>query len=156
MILSKDNIEFIKSNEGCPDSSFRDGLYHSYLDSGGEWTIYYGCCYDSDGCKVTKSTVWTEKEAEQNFIALFNHSVDKVNKLMKKSNVQLTQNQFGALVDFDYNTGALHTSTLWKKIVSGAPITEINKQFLRWVYDNGQVVKGLRNRRLKEIAYYGS
>lgn len=157
MQLTNDDIEWLKSNEGCPESSHSNGIYHSYRDGGGgEWTIYYGCCFDADGCKVNRATVWTDEEANKNFIALHKKHEDKVNRLCKIDNVTLTQGQFCALVDFDFNTGSLDRSTLWKRIVNKAPIEEIEKQFLRWVYDNGKIVNGLRNRRLKEIERYKS
>ena len=65
--------------------------------------------------------------------------------------VPLNQNQFDALVSFEYNVGygAFKNSTMLKFInVSHFPLA--SGQFDRWVYAGGKVLQGLVNRRKAE------
>lgn len=66
--------------------------------------------------------------------------------------VNISQQQFDALVDFAYNCGdnALMQSTLLRKIKSGASMDEIKEQFLLWVHSNGIAYTGLYRRRMDE------
>lgn len=66
--------------------------------------------------------------------------------------VELTQNQFDALVSFVFNVGenAFKNSTLVRLLNQGQ-YDQVPAQLRRWVRDNGQVVQGLINRREKEI-----
>lgn len=155
MILTDSDLEFIKTNE-CDKKTiqryFYDGLHHSYRDGGaGKWTIFYGLTYDMEGLSVNKSTVWTDEYANKAFSKACDQAVNKVNELCKRDNVKLTQGQFCALVDFQYNTGALSRSTLWKVIANHGGDAEVERQFMRWVYDDKVIIQGLKNRRIKEI-----
>jgi len=66
--------------------------------------------------------------------------------------VDISQQQFDALVDFAYNCGdnALMQSTLLRNIKSGASLDAIKSQFLAWVYFNGVKYTGLYRRRVDE------
>ena len=66
--------------------------------------------------------------------------------------VDISQQQFDALVDFAYNCGdnALMQSTLLRNIKSGASLDSIKAQFLAWVYCNGVKYTGLYRRRVDE------
>ena len=66
--------------------------------------------------------------------------------------VELSQNQFDALVSFIFNVGttAFTRSTLLKVLNQGY-YDQVPAQLRRWVHDNGRVVQGLVNRREKEI-----
>lgn len=65
------------------------------------------------------------------------------------------QHQVDALVSFSFNigSGAFNKSTLAKYIESGE-IGKIPGQLKRWVYDNGEKVQGLVNRRKLEIGLF--
>ena len=67
--------------------------------------------------------------------------------------IDLNQNQFDALVSFEYNTGGLEKSTLLVKLkandVCGAAI-----EFSRWIYAGGAISVGLINRRLVEAQLF--
>ena len=66
--------------------------------------------------------------------------------------VNISQQQFDALVDFAYNCGddALMQSTLLRDIKSGASMNVIKGQFLLWVHCNGIAYTGLYRRRMDE------
>lgn len=120
-----------------------------YLDSGGVPTIGIGSTEYEDGRKVTlKDNAITNERAEQ----LLTHFLTKFCKTVEEGViVDITDNQFSALVVFCYNVGssAFLKSTLLKKLnkydVEGA-----SNEFLRWDKDNGVVVKGLTRRRKAE------
>jgi lysozyme len=61
----------------------------------------------------------------------------------------LTQNEFDALVDFEFNTGALEQSTLLKKVNEGL-FDAAMREFARWKYAKGVVLAGLVTRRHAE------
>jgi lysozyme len=63
--------------------------------------------------------------------------------------VGITQNQFDALVSFDFNTGALHRSTLLKLLNAGDKARAAN-EFLKWTRAAGRVLAGLTRRREEE------
>lgn len=67
--------------------------------------------------------------------------------------VDISQQQFDALVDFSYNCGdnALMQSTLLRYIKSGASLADIKGQFLLWVHCNGVPYTGLYRRRMDEF-----
>jgi lysozyme len=66
--------------------------------------------------------------------------------------VNLTQNQFDALVSFCFNVGGdnFANSTLIKKLNLGLN-EQVEIELQRWVKSNGVVNPGLVNRRRKEI-----
>ena len=61
----------------------------------------------------------------------------------------MTQNQFDALVLFDFDTGALYRSTLLKLLNSGNREGAAN-EFLKWSRAAGRVLSVLVRRREEE------
>ena len=78
----------------------------------------------------------------------------KLNKL----NLSLRQCQWDAIVSFVFNVGIgnFKASTLLAKIRINPDDNSIIDEFLRWVYANGKVMKGLQKRRLAEMKLYFS
>lgn len=76
--------------------------------------------------------------------------------------VQLTQNQFDALVSFVFNVGIdnFRKSTLLKRINTDAPADQIAYEFTRWnksrVAGKLTVLLGLVKRRAREAALFGA
>ena len=116
--------------------------------SGTPWTIGYG----STGPDIKEGTVWTKQQAESRFENDLANFADQVKNLVK---VQLTPNQFGALVSLTYNIGAgnLSTSTLLKLLNAGK-FAEAADQFPAWNKAGGKVEKGLVKRRAAERALF--
>lgn len=77
-------------------------------------------------------------------------------KYVNSLNLDLTQNQFDALVDFAFNCGVgnLRNSTLLKKVRINAPVDEIQGEFRRWNKSKGKVLQGLVTRREWEAQMY--
>lgn len=121
----------------------------AYLDGGGVWTIGHGHTK-----KVTNGDVITPEQAQEYLESDVVDAVNSVNSLVK---VQLTQNEFDALVDFTFNLGtnALATSTLLRKLNKGDFEGAAN-EILRWDHDNGKVVEGLSRRRRAEKELFNS
>ena len=61
----------------------------------------------------------------------------------------LTQNQFDAIVSFDFNTGGLDRSSVLRDINSGH-YDKVAADLLLWDHAGGQFVQGLFNRRKAE------
>lgn len=125
-----------------------EGLFLSaYKDPVGIWTIGYG----HTGLKHLDGTVKagrkvTQKEADQ----LLEHDLANFAKrVIEYVKVPLNDNEFSALVSFDFNTGGLPSSTLLKKLNAGDR-KGASQEFLRWVYAGGKVLKGLERRRKSE------
>jgi lysozyme len=136
-------LTFIKKAEG--------GLYlKAYLDSGGVPTIGYGSTYDFDKQrKVQMGDVITKEQAEKWLKITTGKDAEEIKRVVK---VPLNNNQLNALISFVYNVGinGFKASTMLKLLNSGADKNEVAKQFDRWIYDNGVIVKGLINRRKAE------
>jgi len=145
MKASNSCIELIKQFEGFKSKP--------YLCPAKVPTIGYGSTYYADGTKVKLTDpAITEEQGKELLFNTLKQYVDAVNKYV---NVELTQNQFDALVDFAYNagTGALQKSTLLK-ILNENKIDEASLEFGKWVKAGGKVLKGLVNRREKEKALF--
>ncbi len=63
--------------------------------------------------------------------------------------VDLTDDQYSALVSFDFNTGGLENSTL-RKLLNGGDYESVPAQLLRWDKAGGKRLKGLTRRRISE------
>lgn len=140
MLMKTYNKDVIKEFEGL--------RLEAYLCPAGKWTIGYGHT-GSDvwpGLVITKEWAeWLLEEDLKRFEANVSGYVT----------VDLTQDQFDALVSFTYNVGAeaFKNSTLLKKL-NAEEYEEAADQFLRWNKSNGKVLAGLTNRRKKERALF--
>ena len=90
----------------------------------------------------------TQQKAEDLLKADLIIHENNVSKLVK---IPLNQNQFDALVSFEYNIGYgnFASSTLLKDLNAKNYIKAAG-QFERWVYGGGKKLKGLENRRKAE------
>ena len=136
MNISQTGIDLIKQFEGCK--------LEAYQCSAGVWTIGYG----HTGSDVTKGRKITQDDAES---LLKQDLIVHCNNVLKLVKVKLNQNQFDALVSFEYNVGYgnLSSSTLLKLLNEG-DYTGAAGQFEKWVYAGGKVLAGLEKRRKAE------
>lgn len=123
--------------EAYPDPGSKDGR---------PWTIGWG----HTGPEVVKGLKWTQAQADAAFEKDLLKFEARVARLVK---VPLAQGQYDALVLFDYNTGALHSSTLLKLLNAGDYIGA-QGQFERWNKNDGKVMRGLIRRRAAETALW--
>lgn len=139
MKINKKGLDFIKSFEG-----FRS---KPYLCSAGVPTIGWGSTRYADGRKVSmgdKSI--TKSEGDELFLNTITKYEDIVNS---KINVELTDNQFSALVSHTYNTGG--SSTLFSLVNKKASDEEIYNWFTtKYITAKGVKLNGLVRRRKAE------
>ena len=135
MNISKKGIDLIKRFEGC--------RLKAYKCPAGVWTIGYGHTNN-----VRPDDIITQDDAEELLKRDLKVHEDNVKRVVK---IALTQNQFDALVSFEYNVGygAFANSTLLKLLNAGN-YNGASKQFERWVYAGDRVLEGLVKRRKAE------
>ena len=120
----------------------------AYRDVAGVLTIGYG----STGTHVKSGMVISEKQAE----TLLKKDLDRFERAVDESvKVELSDNQFGALVSFAFNVGvsAFKNSTLLKKLNAG-DYYSVPSELARWNKAGGKVVQGLVNRRAAEAGLW--
>lgn len=132
---SPDGYDLLKKFEGC--------RLWAYADPVGIPTIGYGHTHG-----VTLGMKCTQEQADQwlEVDASLAEACINVN-----CNVQLTQNQFDALVSFVYNVGckAFCDSTLLK-LLNHNDTAGAAQEFMKWDHAGGVVLLGLHIRRLAE------
>ncbi|MGJ8514681.1 Lysozyme RrrD [Carnimonas sp. R-84981] len=128
-----------------------EGLnFDAYPDPGSgaqPWTIGYGHTRGvRHGDRATPRQIVGYLQMD---IANAEHNVNRY------VSVDITQNQFDALIDFVFNLGAgnFSTSTLLKKLNAG-DIEGAASEFPRWVHSGGKVMSGLVSRRHAEQSLF--
>ena len=126
----------------------------SYLCSAGVPTIGYGATYYHDGSKVKLGQTITKDQAVQ---ILNNHIKEFEGSLIGLLNkTKVNQNQFDALVSFNFNLGPenLAKSQLLRFVKANPNDPKIAAEFLKWNRAGGEVSTGLVRRRKKEAQLY--
>ena len=136
MKTSAAGIDLVTASEGL--------RLAAYQDTGGVWTIGYG----HTGPDVTEGLTCDKAQARSWLAEDLAESEDAVNELVE---VELSQNQFDALVDFVYNIGrGKFRGTTLLKLLNAGNYAAAAQQFKRWNKDNGVVQAGLTKRRAAE------
>jgi len=136
MNISQKGINLIKNFEGC--------RLTAYKCPANILTIGYG----HTGSDVHTGQKITQEEAEKLLRQDLIVHCNNVSRLVK---VPLNQNQFDALVSFEYNVGygAFMNSTLLK-LLNQKKYKEASEQFGRWKFAGGKILAGLVKRREAE------
>lgn len=115
----------------------------AYKCPAGVWTIGFG---HTKGVKMGQTI--TKAQAE----TLLRGDLLPCENYVRGLNLELTQGQFDALVDFCFNLGtaALQRSTLLQKIRTKADELTIRNEFAKWVNAGGVRLQGLVKRRAWE------
>jgi lysozyme len=143
MEYSKNGLHLTERFEGCRLSAYPDP------GSGGDpWTIGYG----HTGPEVVDGLVITQEQAEQYLAQDIKQAEANVNAVV---HVELTQEEFDALVDFAFNCGCrnLDSSTLMKKLNAG-DYEGASHEFIKWDMAAGHHMSGLLKRREAEAAMF--
>jgi GH24 family phage-related lysozyme (muramidase) len=146
-------MALIKSFEGYARKR-ADGSVEAYPDpgTGGDpWTIGWG----STGPDIKPGTVWTRAQADERFAQHIGRFEREVIAALGDAIHATSQPQFDALVSFQYNTGAIASSTLLRKHKAGDYAGAAN-EFGRWKKAGGKVLPGLVRRRAAEAQLYRS
>lgn len=135
MTYSQNGMHLTESFESC--------RLMAYLDSVGVPTIGWGhtnSVHMGMTCSQEQADQWLQEDIQS--------SVNAVNSMVK---VQLTQQEFDALVDFTFNLGAgnLQHSTLLRLLNAG-DYSSAAAEFDKWDRAGGKVMAGLLRRRESE------
>lgn len=150
MRTSENGIELVKAFEGLHKVK-SDGNVRSYRCPAGRWTIGYGHTHG-----VRSGETITPEEAEDLLRKDLEDCEATVERMVK---VDLTQNQFDALVSFVFNLGQgnFGSSTLLRKLNRG-DYEGAAEEFTRWnkarVDGELKALPGLTRRRTAEAALF--
>jgi lysozyme len=135
-IVNDAGVALVREFEGC--------RLDAYRCPAGIPTIGYG----ATGPDIRMGMKWTQEEADERLAEDLARFAEGVERLVL---VDLTDNQFAALVSFAYNVGlgALAGSTLLRKLNAG-DYEGAADQFPRWNKGGGRVLPGLVRRRAAE------
>jgi len=139
MNYSKNGLHLTEQFEGCKLNAYPDP------GTGGDpWTIGYG----HTGPEVHQGMTITQEQAEEYLAQDVKKAVSDVNA---KLTVEVTQDEFDALVDFAFNCGCgnLNNSTLLKKVNAG-DFQGASHEFEKWDMAAGKHMAGLLRRRQAE------
>ena len=129
-------------------ASFESFEPKAYYCPAGVLTIGYGHTgTNAQGQELQESDTVTHEQA----MRLLYEDVLWAEDAVNEQRLNLTQNQFDALVSFVFNVGAtaFANSTLLKKLKS-CDFDEAADEFLRWNKAGGKVLRGLTARREAE------
>lgn len=141
-IVNDDTLALIKQWEGLKLTSYQDGK--------GVWTIGYGHTSAAGGLRVSSHQTITKSQADSLFVSDLAKFENRVSKYVTAS---LTDNQFGALVSFDYNTGAIDSASFVKALNAG-DYSAVPIGLMKYVNSGGKKVQGLVNRRSAEVGLW--
>lgn len=141
------------SNTGRKFIEHWEGLIlHTYDDGTGTPTIGYGHTTAAGNPVVVAGMTITADQADQILAQDLGKVENQVNSLVK---VSLTQNQFDALVSFQFNTGALATSSALRFLNAGQ-YDQAAKAMTLYNRAGGRVMQGLVNRRTAEMHLFNT
>lgn len=142
MNISENGKILIKNFEGL--------RLKSYRCSANKLTIGYG----HTGSDVSENLTITKQHAEKLFDMDIAIHCNNVSKLVT---VPLSQNEFDALVSFEFNVGyGNFANSTMLKLLNQNKKKEASEEFTKWIYVKGIKSKGLVNRRNKEKYYFSS
>lgn len=139
-MISSTGVALIKRFESC--------RLKAYLDVKKVATIGWG----STGPDIHLGLVWTQKQCDDRFL----HDINRFEtSLLGMVTVELTQNQFDALMSFTYNCGdgGFKKSTL-RKLLNNSDFEGASGQFKRWCRAGGRVIPDLVARRKTEAELF--
>lgn len=151
MKTSEDGVEYIKSVEG-----FSSYPYYDY----GQYTVGYGTRCPGNKYSYYKEHGITDEEAEELLKEHLKYTEDEINKkLIDNYGLELTQNQFDALVSFSFNVGTSWISTnkantMRNTIANSTDANSIVYAFSLYSNAGGSIMPALATRRLCEANMY--
>jgi lysozyme len=124
-----------------------EGLYlHTYNDGTGVLTIGYGHTTAAGPPSVMHGQTITSTQADEILASDLMRVEEAVNRLVL---VTINQNQFDALVSFDFNTGGLARSSVLSSI-NHNEFDRVVPDLNLWIMAGKRVMQGLVKRRRAE------
>lgn len=131
-----------------------EGLYLTTYDDGtGTLTIGYGHTTAAGPPTVVPNMRITPSQADAILAADLASVEAEVNRMVT---AEINQNQYDALVSFDFNTGGLARSSLLAAVNDSKPPATVQADFGLWVSGGGRVMQGLVRRRAAEYTLYST
>lgn len=135
--------------------------FHGRMD-GGHLSYGYGLQAHPDGGFMENypqaKTGWTQKELDELYLKMVNKkSAKSVSDWVIKNDINLSQNQFDAIVSIVYNCGpgCLEKYKLFSMIAANPNNPKIPDQWRKTaITSNGKVLEGLIKRRDREATLY--
>ena len=150
LTASANCLSVLKAEEGFSKTPYWDFT---------QYTVGYGTRCPEDMVEYYTQNGITEEEAEtllRNHLAGIEHDIH--GKIIDRYGLELTQNQFDALVLFSYNCGtgwAYETGgTFHQAIATGATGNDLIRAFALWCSAGNQIRTFLLRRRLSEANMY--
>lgn len=146
MQTSEQGIKMIITFEGIEEKA--------YKCPSGVWTIGVGHTGKVDGRPINAGMHITQEKAMQLLHQDLAHFEEYINAEPYAKKLQ--QHQFDALVSFVFNVGraAFHSSTMRRKLCSGADNDSVAAEFGRWIYGKKGMLPGLVRRRKIEAEMF--
>ena len=149
LTVSDEAIRILKLEEG-----FSRTPYWDYA----QWTVGYGTKCPDDKLEEYRQNGISEEAAEELLRTYVSKFESELYAFSVQHGLQLTQNQFDALLLFSYNCGTGWTydpnGIMFGAIVRGATGSELVNAFSRWCNAGGQIKTFLLRRRLCEANIY--
>lgn len=148
MKIGRQGLALLKQWEQGPEGGFASNIYKC---SAGKETIGFGHV-------IKANETFTFPISEELADELLQNDIKWAEKAVNDNvRVSLNQNQFDALVCLVFNIGGgnFQRSTLLK-FVNEKLDDKIPAQFMRWVYSNKVLIRGLENRRKAEVILWKS
>lgn len=139
--LTEEGLSHLKQFEGCSLTAYRDAT--------GIATIGYG---QTGGVRMGMTI--TQEQADYMLESFLVQVEEVLNRLLEP--VEVTNNQWDALVSFAYNVGIgnFKKSTLLDKVLKDPNDPTIYQEFGRWTKAKGKNLVSLVRRRAWEAARY--
>lgn len=168
---STNGVDFVKREEGKKNLAYPDPVSRLYrycvlngidpyfltslpvgmtVGDGRPWTIGVG----HTGGDVTLGTWWDEAKIDATLKSDLAQWEDYINEEMAEIDVELSQNQFDALISFTHNLGrVLAQSTMFRYLKAGN-FQAAADEFPKWDMAGGSHNPSLHARRLRERALF--
>jgi lysozyme len=137
--INAEGLALLRQWEGC--------RLDAYRDIGGVWTIGYG------HTRTARQGMTITQEQAESLLREDLHVFEAA--VADAVHVDLTDNQFAALVSWAYNVGvsAMRRSSLIRRLNAG-DYDAVPAELAKWNRVKGQVVRGLSNRRAAEAGLW--
>jgi len=115
----------------------------------GTLTIGFGHTNSAGAPMIVQGMRITREQADQILSKDLAPCVARVNRMLT---VEVTQHQFDAMVDTDFNCPT--AAVACAKLINGGRSHDVPSKLLQFVYSRGEYMRGLVNRRNAEIAWF--
>ena len=117
----------------------------------GTLTVGFGHTDAAGGLQISQGLRLTREQADELLSADLEPCVRAVNRLLQ---VQVTQHQFDALVDTQFNCPTAALAAI--RLINAGNISAVPAKLLQYTFSKGEHMEGLTHRRTAEIAWFNT